>query len=147
MKLKLDKNFKDFENKLKTLERKCPRQLSRFMKQQGELLVKDTKELTPKSPEIKKNNTPVDTGTLKGGWYRTNMIGDKFGQIVYNDVEYVNHVEFGHRTRLGTGKKGKPKPNGKGFVNGVYMLKKAVLIREKEFYKDLKLEFKKELKL
>lgn len=47
------------------------------------------------------------------------------------------HVEFGHRV-------GRSKTVVKP---GVYMLKRAILIREKKFYKDLSKAFAKELKL
>lgn len=126
MKLKIDKNFKDFENKIDDLKSQFPKRLSTFMKLQAEETVGNAK-----------NFTPVDTGSLRGGWQRSNISGSKFGQIIYNDVEYVNHVEFGHRVGRS---KTKVKP-------GVYMLKRAVLIREKKFIKDLGKAFKKELKL
>lgn len=126
MKLKIDNNFKDFENKLDNLKDKFPRRLTAFMKLQAEETVGNAK-----------NFTPVDTGSLKGGWQRANISGSKFGQIIYNDVEYVNHVEFGHRV-------GRSKTVVKP---GVYMLKRAILIREKKFYKDLSKAFAKELKL
>lgn len=126
MKLKIDKNFKDFENKIDDLKSQFPKRLSTFMKLQAEETVGNAK-----------NFTPVDTGSLRGGWQRSNISGSKFGQIIYNDVEYANHVEFGHRVGRS---KSVVKP-------GVYMLKRAILIREKKFIKDLRKAFKKELKL
>ena len=44
-----------------------------------------------------KANTPTDTGLRKNGWQRTKPVE---GSIkVYNNVEYVNHVEYGHRLK------------------------------------------------
>lgn len=75
--------------------------------------------------------TPVakkDGGTLKRSWhFRTR---NALEGIVYNNTEYALHVEHGHRTRQGTGKN--PKPNGKLFVEGRYMLTKALEETEDE---------------
>lgn len=119
MPLKLDKNFFEFEKKLERIKEQAPNELSQFMKQQGELLVGDIK-----------NNTPVDTGTLKAGWQRESK--GKFTQIIYSDVEYVNHVNYGHRVGLSKTKVKK----------GVYMLQKGLIKRRKEIYKDLNTKFK-----
>lgn len=124
MQLKLDKDFKDFGEKLDTLKNNFPRRMEAFLKLQAEETVGNVK-----------NFTPVDTGSLKGGWFRKNG-SNKLQQVIYNDVEYVNHIEFGHRVGRS---KSKVKP-------GVYMLKRAVAVREKKFYKDLYVAFEKELK-
>ena len=60
-----------------------------------------------------KLKTPVDSGVLKKGW-RSKKDGD-LARIVYNNVKYGPHVEYGHRTR-----------GGKSFVDGRYMLTKSV---------------------
>lgn len=125
MKLKLDKNFNKFSEKLEHLKDNFPNKMGGFLKLQAEETLGNIK-----------NFTPVDTGSLRGGWQRKNGNG-KFQQIIYNDVEYVNHIEFGHRVGRS---KSKVKP-------GVYMLKRAIAIREKRFYKDLEKVFAKELKL
>ena len=59
------------------------------------------------------SNTPEDTGVLKKSWkYRT--IDSNEG-ILSTNVKYAPYVEYGHRTR-----------GGKSFVDGRYMLTKAV---------------------
>ena len=60
-----------------------------------------------------KLKTPVDSGVLKKSW-RSKKDGD-LARIVYNNVKYGPHVEYGHRTR-----------GGKSFVDGRYMLTKSV---------------------
>ena len=60
-----------------------------------------------------KLKTPVDSGLLRRSW-RSKKDGD-LARIVYNNVKYGPHVEFGHRTR-----------GGKSFVDGRYMLTKSV---------------------
>ena len=63
-----------------------------------------------------KLKTPV--GKVKGGTLRKSWRVKKDGQfvrIVYNNVRYAPHVEYGHRTR-----------GGKSFVDGRYMLTKSV---------------------
>jgi hypothetical protein len=71
-----------------------------------------------------KLKTPVDSGVLKKGW-RSKKDGD-LARIVYNNVKYGPHVEYGHRTR-----------GGKSFVDGRYMLTKSV----KEIESDIEKEF------
>ena len=71
-----------------------------------------------------KLKTPVDSGVLKKNW-RSKKDGD-LARIVYNNVKYGPHVEYGHRTR-----------GGKSFVDGRYMLTKSV----KEIELDIEKEF------
>ena len=66
-----------------------------------------------------RNNTPIDTGVLKGSWLSKKK-GD-FERIVYTNKHYAPYVEFGHRTR---GKK--------SFVDGQYMLTRAVKKAEED---------------
>ena len=56
----------------------------------------------------------------------------------------IVHVEYGHRTRQGTGHnnpgkkyKYKPKPNGIAYIEGVYMLKTSFEKTEKNLEEDL----------
>ena len=51
------------------------------------------------------------------GWHREN--GEGLKQIIYNNVEYVNHVEYGHRV-VYYGKK------TNSVVPGVFMLKRTM---------------------
>ena len=60
-----------------------------------------------------KLKTPVDSGVLKRSW-RSKKDGD-LARIVYNNVHYAPHIEYGHRTR-----------GGKSFIDGRYMLTKSV---------------------
>ena len=60
-----------------------------------------------------KLKSPVDTGVLRRSW-RVKKDGD-LARIVYNNVKYGPHIEYGHRTR-----------GGKSFVDGRYMLTKSV---------------------
>ena len=60
-----------------------------------------------------KLKTPVDSGVLRRSW-RVKKDGD-LARIVYNNVKYGPHIEYGHRTR-----------GGKSFVDGRYMLTKSV---------------------
>ena len=74
-----------------------------------------------------KLKTPVGKvkgGTLRRSW-RVKKDGD-LARIVYNNVKYGPHVEYGHRTR-----------GGKSFVDGRYMLTKSV----KEIESDIEKEF------
>ena len=70
-----------------------------------------------------KLKTPVDSGVLRRSW-QTKKDGD-LARIVYNNVKYAPHVEYGHRTR-----------GGKSFVDGVYMLEKSVKEIESELDKE-----------
>lgn len=60
-----------------------------------------------------KENTPHVTGVLQEGWKvgRIQKRGNEYYIEVYNNVEYVEPVEYGHRTR-----------GGKGFVKGRHMM-------------------------
>ena len=71
-----------------------------------------------------KLKTPVDSGVLRRSW-RSKKDGD-LARIVYNNVKYGPHVEYGHRTK-----------GGKSFVDGRYMLEKSV----KEIESDIEKEF------
>ena len=71
-----------------------------------------------------KLKTPVDSGVLRRSW-RVKSEG-QLAKIVYNNVKYGPHVEYGHRTR-----------GGKSFVDGQYMLTKSV----KEIESDIEKEF------
>ena len=60
-----------------------------------------------------KLKTPVDSGVLRRSW-RIKSEG-QLARIIYNNVHYAPHIEYGHRTR-----------GGKSFVDGRYMLTKSV---------------------
>ena len=71
-----------------------------------------------------KLKAPVDSGVLRRSWI-VKKDGD-LARIVYNNVHYAPHIEYGHRTR-----------GGKSFVDGRYMLTKSV----KEIESDIEKEF------
>lgn len=58
-------------------------------------------------------NTPKKTGRLQNAWCIGSIVkrGDEYYIEVYNNVEYAESVEYGHRTR-----------GGKGFVKGAHMM-------------------------
>lgn len=51
-----------------------------------------------------KDNTPVKTGHLRNEWHVGSIEkrGNEYYIEVYNNVEYVEPVEYGHQTRGGT---------------------------------------------
>lgn len=65
-----------------------------------------------------KLKSPVKTGLLRGNW--KSEIG-YLERIIYNNTHYAQYVEKGHRTR-----------NGKDFVQGHFMLEKAMRGVEEE---------------
>lgn len=60
-----------------------------------------------------KEKTPVKTSHLRDEWKvgKIQKRGDEYYIEVYNNVEYAEPVEYGHRTR-----------GGKGFVPGSHMM-------------------------
>lgn len=79
------------------------------------------KNVKLKTPVAKENG-----GTLRRSWQVKKT--DTLTRVIYNNLHYAPHVEFGHRTRLGTGKS---KPKGKiKFVKGRYMLRKSLELAE-----------------
>lgn len=69
-------------------------------------------------------------GKLKQSWFiiPAQINGNEIVGYLYNNAHYASHVNFGHRTRQGTGNgKGyKPKLNGKKYVVGRFFLSKAI---------------------
>lgn len=59
-----------------------------------------------------KEKTPVDTGHLRNNWKIGNIQkrGTEYYIEVYNNIEYAEPVEYGHRTRGGS------------FVKGAHMM-------------------------
>lgn len=120
----------DLERKLAEAERRYRGAADRFLKQQAELLLGRVRD-----------NTPVDTSTLRSGWARTqphnNMID------VYNNTEYAAHVEYGHRIPIMKNgdfvrnKKGN-KRYKKKTVPGVKMLRKSVRQQKAMFRENAK---------
>ena len=78
-----------------------------------EMVIKLAREL---QKEVKEK-TPVKTGHLKNEWHvgSIEQRGNEYYIEVYNNVEYVEPVEYGHRTR-----------GGKGFVKGAQMMELSI---------------------
>lgn len=65
-----------------------------------------------------KLKTPVKTGVLRSNW---KVSSDYLERTIHNNTHYAQYVEKGHRTR-----------NGKDFVQGHFMLEKAMRGVEEE---------------
>lgn len=104
--------FDAFDERLAKIEEQGARKMNQFVAQEGEVIRGKVQD-----------NTPVDTGRLKGGWKRSRAVQGK--AEIYNNVQYAAHVEYGHRTR-----------GGKGFVKGSKMLHRGMLQAEKTFRDD-----------
>ena len=70
-----------------------------------------------------KLKTPVDSGLLRRSWQPKKI--NNLERLVFNNVKYASHVNYGHRTR-----------GGKSFIDGVYMLEKSVKEIEQELDKE-----------
>lgn len=73
--------------------------------------------------------TPVDTGELRSKTFFKTLSPTEV--VVYNNTPYAAQVEFGHRTRLGTGKRAsrlftKYGTRSKLYVQGQYFMKRGV---------------------
>lgn len=97
--------------KLNKIEDQRQIKINRFVAQEGEIL-----------KSLVAEKTPVDTGRLREGWKRSRVTQGR--TEVFNNTEYANHVEYGHRTR-----------GGNGFVKGRKMLHRGLLEFSKT-YKD-----------
>ena len=104
--MKLSGDWEKLAKKLEKLHTDTPQKVEMTLKQVAEQTIKEVKE-----------ETPADTGQLRMGWHREN--GEGLKQIIYNNVEYVNHVEYGHRV-VYYGKK------TNSVVPGVFMLKRTI---------------------
>lgn len=113
--MKID-GMDDWLKKIETLKKEFPKQTERFLMMKAEEVIKETKE-----------NTPVDSGTLRAGWHREN--DGSFRQVVYNNTSYANHIEYGHRVVRGK--------KTVGFAKGRRMLYKGIIKVRMNFYRDL----------
>lgn len=101
--------FDELEQEMLRQIQRMPVKRNRFVAREAEVLLAVVREETPK-----------DTGVLRGGWHRTRSAQ---GVVeVYNNTDYAAHVEYGHRTR-----------DGKGFVKGQKMMHRALLSYKKAF--------------
>lgn len=126
----------DWIKKLETMKKDFPKEAGRFLMMKAN----ETIEYVKKYPGHKS-----PTGTLRGVWFREN--GGSFRQIIYNNTSYAAHVEYGHRTRLGTGKKSSKLYRKDGtptvrFVKGYRMLHRGLNRTKLSFYRDLEVVYK-----
>ena len=112
------KGIDDFLKGIDNIQNNFHGDLQRLIEKHGGILLRNTKM-----------KTPVDTGQLRRSWELEK--GDLYVKL-YNNVEYAQFVEFGHRTR-----------GGKSYVEGVYMLKTSFEKTKKDFENDLEKLFKK----
>ena len=104
--------FAELNKKLDNLAKQYPQKRDIFLAQEAETMLGRAK-----------SETPVDTGRLKGGWHRTKPAGG--GVDVYNNIDYANHVEYGHRVR-----------GSDRLIPGRKMLHKAMLTTKHNFKSD-----------
>lgn len=71
-----------------------------------------------------KQNTPVQTGHLRNHWYARK--GQRYQFTIYNPTEYAHYVEYGHRQTPGRYVPAIGKRLKRGWVNGRFMMSKAV---------------------
>ena len=125
--MELSGDWEKLAKKLEKLATDTPQKVGITLKQVAEETIREVKE-----------QTPVDTGQLRMGWHREN--GGNFKQVIYNNVEYVNHIEYGHRVVYFGKETGKVVP-------GVFMLKKTIEKLEHVFKNEIgttiKAEFEK----
>lgn len=81
--------------------------------QTDDIIIEALEEIVAREMRIVKKDTPVDTGTLRNNWRITDIkkAGTSFEVSVYNNMDYADYVEFGHRTR-----------NHKNWVPGKFMM-------------------------
>ena len=115
--------FNQLEVKMQEILDKTPNMKNQFVSQQAELLNGRVKD-----------NTPVDTGTLRNGWHRTRA--GKGTATVYNNTHYAAHVEYGHRIKKRDGGWAKDAKGRTRFVPGAKMLHKGLAKTEKQFKAD-----------
>ncbi len=85
---------------------------------------------------VAKENTPVITGFMRRRWgtYPARKTSDGITKRMFNAAGYSEYVNYGHRTVDGEG-------NTTGWVEGKFILEKAVTHAEKV----MKREFEKEI--
>lgn len=115
--------FDQLDAKLQSILDQSLAKRNKFVAQQAELLNGRVKD-----------NTPVDTGTLRNGWHRGRVV--KGAATVYNNTHYAGHVEFGHRIRKRGGGWAKDRKGRTRFVPGTKMLHEGLAETERQFKAD-----------
>ncbi|HID1251451.1 TPA: HK97 gp10 family phage protein, partial [Clostridioides difficile] len=85
----LDDLIRDLERQEKELTKNIRKAKNRI----GNQLLRKVKQ---KTPVAEKNG-----GTARKNWQYKEL--GTFDGVVFNNTEYIKHLEFGHRTRQGTG--------------------------------------------
>lgn len=102
-------------------EMKRLRDAIKELRDDEQIYIDAIKRLAGESLRAVKKKTPVGVyddgrvgGTLRRGWKlgEVRKRGDVYEVEIYNNVKYAPYVEYGHRTRGGT-----------GFVEGRFMMK------------------------
>lgn len=101
----------ELQRRLNAVFTKFPKERANFLRREAELLKGRVKLLTP-----------VDTGFLRNSWERTEPAGDSIE--VYDNAEYANFVETGHRI-VYRNRRGEKIYTGRR-VEGVFFLRDAV---------------------
>ena len=111
------KGLDNFLNNLERIEKEMPKASKKMMNTIGEVVKGDIKLVTP-----------VDTGELRSK--NDFKIESPHEVVVFNNTAYADKVEYGFRTRAGTGKsvtrlyrKGK---RVKLYVQGQYFMKRGI---------------------
>ena len=107
------------EKALEEMERRTPGTIDKFVDKAGEQLLGIVKPAT-------RVNKKKNGGTLRRGWDRTDTVNGR--TEVYNNVEYVNHIEWGHRIVGGPDRK-----KVVGFWKGDHMLRDSVNVLARNF--------------
>lgn len=117
--------FDAFDEKLAKIAEQSETKLNMAVSQEAEVIIGKIKDNTPVSP---------GGGRLREGWKRTNASKGK--AVIYNNVEYAAHVEYGHRQKPGRYVPAIGKRLKKGFVPGKKMLHRGMLQASKTFEAD-----------
>lgn len=128
MEFKID-GLDNFMDRLSNVDKSFEKEADKTIKKVVSFTIRDVKKNTPVAKE--------NGGTLRRSWSQKKI--NKYEYIVYTNVEYAPHIEYGHRTRQGTGKakKYRPKEGGIRFVKGRYMLTNAIVRAEDKFINEI----------
>lgn len=109
--------FKEQAEKIGKIPEGLDTTLEDFLNEVGEDWLSDTKA-----------NTPVDSGELRRSmtFEGAKKSAGRFEIAVSNNLDYAEHVEYGHRTR-----------GGKGYVPGVHMMRDGQKDAEQTISKEL----------
>lgn len=140
--MKID-GVSEWLKKLERLNREVPEKLEQALTDEANDIIYDVKKETPvgkytnpvrfttrdgKEVSFKVKSIPPG-GELQSKWEKEKT--GKFKWEIFNNTEYANHVEYGHRIIQGKSKK------LKGYVKGRYMLHKSMRKGKRRLVKNL----------